>query len=183
MAARRRALGALCIASIIGLAVTSAAGCGGSDGAEPAPSQSATPPAPAGSSPSPGPGAAPAEPAPPSERPAVRVSFKLDPALTAGVYLGERWVSPPVFQALPQGGDAFHVEARAEAPGLSGAPVTWTASDAGAVAVAPADSPQVKITISRPGRVALTVRVGAESTTLDIEAAQASGLWQVTFSE
>jgi hypothetical protein len=112
-------------------------------------------------------------------RPTPRVSFKLDPVLTSGVYMGERWVSPPVFQAAAQTGSAFHVAARVEV----GEPVTWSPSDPGAVSVSPAGDRQVEIAVVHPGRSTLTVAAGADSNILTIDAVHQDGRWLVTFSE
>lgn len=177
MDARGRALAALRAAAWLGVlacAGPALVGCGGgegeapSGGAAPGPQEPSAPPdAPA-----------PAQPAP---RPTVRVAFKLDPALTGGVYMGERWVSPPVFRAAAQQGSVFRVEARVERP--DGTAATWTPSDPDAVAALPATGRQVELVISRPGHSALTVRVGEHATTLAVEGVHQDGRWLVTFSE
>jgi hypothetical protein len=114
----------------------------------------------------------------------VRVAFKLDPALTRGAYLGDRWVSPPVFQAAAQTGSTFRVDARVErAPAGPAEDATWTAGDGDAVAVAPAQGRQVEIAVSRPGRSTLTVVAGGDATVLTVDAVHAEGRWFVTFSE
>jgi hypothetical protein len=178
MGARRRALAALRLAASRGVLAGAAAAlvaCGPDGGANPGPAAGGAPPEPAAPVPAPAPAPAP--------RPPVRIAFKLDPALTGGAYLGERWVSPPVFEAAAQTGAAFRVEARVEAPADGAAPVTWTPSDPGAVSVSPADGRRVEIAVRRPGRAALSVTAGAHSTTLAIEAVHEGGRWLVTFSE
>jgi hypothetical protein len=185
MGTRRRTLAALETAAsllVIACATSALGACGG--GPEPGaplggggPPGDAAPPAPA---PDPAPQSAPSPPAP---RPPVRVSFKLDPVLTGGLYMGERWVSPPVFQAAAQTGSTFRVEARAEVVGGSAAPFTWAPSDPDAVAVSPQGGRHVEILVSRPGRSAHSVSAGADSTSLAIDAVQADGRWLVTFSE
>jgi hypothetical protein len=115
---------------------------------------------------------------------AVRVSFKLDPRLTDGVYMGERWVSPATFHAATQTGSAFSNEARVEhAAGGSPASATWTASDPAAVGIAPASGRQVQITVFRPGRSTLTVTVGEDAAILTVDAAHTNGTWVVTFRQ
>jgi hypothetical protein len=184
MGARRRTLAAReLVASLSAIAAAVALGaCGPGDGAEPgAPPDGAAPQD--GAAPAPPPQAVPdPEPSPPPARPPVRVSFKLDPALTSGVYMGERWVAPPVFQAAAQTGGTFRQEARVEVGG-SGAFATWTPSEPDSVSVSATAGPQVEIAVFRPGRSALTVSLGGESTTLTIDAVHRDGRWLVTFSE
>ncbi len=43
---------------------------------------------------------------------AIHVSFKLDPGLTRGTYMGERWISPPSYDSVQTGG-TYTVEVRA----------------------------------------------------------------------
>jgi hypothetical protein len=109
------------------------------------------------------------------------VSFKLDPRLTDGVYMGERWVSPATFHAATQVGSTFSNAARVEH--ASHAPAEWTPSDPGAVAVAPASGRQVEITVLRPGRSTLTVTVGEDAAIVTVDAAHTNGTWVVTFRQ
>jgi hypothetical protein len=186
MGPRGRAFAALRAAASLVLlgSLATAAACGGGDGGgDPGPAAGeagGAPVAPAAPGPSPD---APSAP-PPAPRPAVRVAFKLDAVLTRGVYMGERWVAPPVFEAAAQAADVFRQEARIErAPAGAVADATWNASDAGAVAVSPTAGREVAISVSHPGRSTLTVAVGADSTVLTVDAVLADGRWLVTFSE
>jgi hypothetical protein len=165
---------------VISLAAAPAAGCGTDDGSDPAPPADATgagdPAAPAPGAP-PAPAAAPAPaPAPPAA-PRLRVWFKLDPRLTDGAYMGERWVSPPRYHAAAQAGSTFSAQARVEQQ-----TATWTPSD-GAVAVLPAAGRQVDITISSPGRSTLTVAAGEDTATVTVDATHANGTWLVIFTQ
>jgi hypothetical protein len=181
MGAGRRALAALRLAASVGLLAGASAAlvvCGPDGGAGPGPAAGDPPQEPA----APAPSAEPAPPPPPA-RPPLRVSFKLDPVLTGGAYMGERWVSPPVFQAAAQEGSTFRVEARAEVAGDPNAAFTWTPSDPDAVSASPAGGGRVELAVSRPGRSTLTVAAGAEATTLTIDAIHEDGRWLVTFSE
>lgn len=74
------------------------------------------------------PGAAPADAAParaganvaaPASTQHVKVAFQLDPALTQGLYLGQRWVTPPVFD-FAQPGAQFVVRAKAQRTDAAG---------------------------------------------------------------
>lgn len=124
--------------------------------------------------------------APAPSEPVLRVAFKLDRRLTDGLYMGDRWVSPPTYQALPQTTPTFTAEARIEpAPSGTSAAVAWTPSDPEGVAVAPAtaDGHEVVITVTRPGASTLTVSSGEDETVVEIEAQLDSGTWHVTFRQ
>jgi hypothetical protein len=99
-------------------------------------------------------------PAPPAG--AVELWFRLDPRLTTGLYMGERWVSPPVF-SIALDADGF-VEARARCLDPGGAEAdaiaTWTPADAGLVVVTPPQGRQVRIAIARAGESALRITCG-----------------------
>jgi hypothetical protein len=99
------------------------------------------------------------------------VSFKLDPRLTQGLYMGDRWVSPPTYvgataqdtvEARVQGLDA-QGKARSVKP-------EWIPADPGMVAVTPALGDQVKITVRRAGESKLNVVSAGVSKELSIKA-------------
>lgn len=110
------------------------------------------------------------------------LSFKLDPRMTSGVHIGERWVSPPTYSGT---GDARSVGmvARARAVEGDGTPSpavpTWTASEPDMVDVSPDEGEQVRITVWRPGDSTLTVSSGAASRTLVVKAAERGGALRV----
>jgi FKBP-type peptidyl-prolyl cis-trans isomerase FklB len=72
----------------------------------------------------------------------IKMSFKLDPRLTRGRYMGDRWVSPPTYTGVRQEGKEYAVEARAEGLDAKGRPMRispeWIPSDPGMVTVSPA---------------------------------------------
>lgn len=103
----------------------------------------------------------------------IEVFFKLDPRLTRGLYMGDRWVSPPTYMGAPQPGNEFTVEAKAH--GLShGVPVEispqWVPSDPDMVTVSPGRGPEVKITVRRAGQSTLGVAAPGFFKTLVIKA-------------
>lgn len=99
----------------------------------------------------------------------IKVSFKLDPSLTRGMYMGDRWVSPPTY-ATSQAGKTSTIEARVE--GLDkGISPTWTPSDSKMVKVAPQEGQKVTITVLRAGQSNLKVTSQGGSKTLSIKAA------------
>jgi hypothetical protein len=94
-----------------------------------------------------------------------QVSFKLDPRLTRGLYMGERWVSPPTYSGV-QDGKAFTVEAR-----VQGREARWIPSDPEMVAVSPSQGQEVTITVKRAGQSRLRVASDGVSKELAIKAA------------
>lgn len=148
-------------------------------------------PPPAGSVPGP----VRAVPSPPPERPQVRVlgknldrlkvSFKLDPRLTQGLHMGERWVSPATHVATGRG-SLVTVAARASGVDAQGRPFkspTWSPAQPDMVAVSPEQGAQVEITVLRPGESTLTVSGGGATKTLKVKAVEQAGVWQVDISQ
>lgn len=127
---------------------------------------------------------APADPAS-REVAGITVSFKLDPRLTKGVYMGERWVSPPTYSRV-QDGDSLVVHARAAVRDARGSPVqvsaTWTPADSEIVAVAPGEGHEVRLTVRRPGATSVTVAHGERSKTLKVYAVEERGHLRVDIS-
>jgi hypothetical protein len=86
---------------------------------------------------------------------AIKVSFKLDPRITRGMYMGDRWVSPPTYTAAAQAGKEITIDARVEGldPGgkLKASTPSWIAEDPDMVLVSPDKGRQVTITVRRAG--------------------------------
>src|SRR3990172_7557969 len=78
------------------------------------------------------------------------ISFKLDPSITRSQYMGDRWVSPPVYTSTLQSGDRATVEASVRGFDAAGRQVPiearWSPADPAMVSVTPADGSVVKIT-------------------------------------
>ncbi len=111
----------------------------------------------------------------------IKVSFKLDPSLTRGMYMGDRWVSPPTYTAS-QSGKTSTIEARVE--GLDkGISPTWTPSDPKMVTVSPQQGQQVTITVLRAGQSNLKVASQGVSKTLSIKAEYQNDDMQVEISQ
>ena len=85
----------------------------------------------------------------------IKVSFKLDPRLTRGMYMGERWVSPPIYSRVQEPGKPLTVDARVEGRDVQGRPVNinprWIASDPDMVSVSPARGGAFNILVERAG--------------------------------
>jgi hypothetical protein len=79
----------------------------------------------------------------------IDVTFMLDPRISRGIYLGDRWLSPPYLRVGE--GEPVTVEARAYALDAAGQPTTiaptWTPTDPGMVTVTPARGNEVGITV------------------------------------
>jgi hypothetical protein len=103
----------------------------------------------------------------------IDILFKLDPRLTKGLYMGDRWVSGPTYSGAQQ--DAFTVEVRAQGLDFNGQPVTtepeWIATDPDMVTIAPRRGDLVTITVRRAGvsRVRVTVPGQSEDTAMFTE--------------
>jgi len=90
----------------------------------------------------------------------IKVSFKLDPRITRGMYMGDRWISPPTYVGVGEGRE-MTVEARAEGLDAKGNPMDvspeWMPANPGMVAVSPAQGKEVKITVRSGGQSSLKV--------------------------
>jgi FKBP-type peptidyl-prolyl cis-trans isomerase FklB len=99
----------------------------------------------------------------------IKISFKIDPRLTRSMYMGDRWVSPPIFTPARQGKTAT-VEASADGLDATGkrARITpqWIPTDPGMVEVTRGQGDQVQITVKRPGQS--KVKVVAQGVTKEL---------------
>lgn len=114
------------------------------------------------------------------------VAFRLDPELTRGMYLGDRWVSPPSYYFAQQGtqfvvqAKAQNIDARGERVDLSG---DWASADPGMVAVTHLKAGEVTIVVRHPGQSNLTVSMGDGSKVLHIRAKQVDDAMQVEITQ
>jgi FKBP-type peptidyl-prolyl cis-trans isomerase len=97
---------------------------------------------------------------------ALRIGFKLDPRTTQGLYMGERWVSPPKYNSADTA-TSVTVEARAAALDAQGRPrhvvATWMPADPKYVSVTPKGG---TVTFVVNGEGESTIRVAAEGQAL-----------------
>jgi len=117
----------------------------------------------------------------------IAVSFKQDPRLTKGLYMGERWVSPPLYQPAVQEGKTLTVEARVHGVDAKGnkmkiAP-TWTPSDSEMVTVTPGEGSDVKIAVKRAGKSTLKVSAPGVSKELSIKATEEGDVLRVEIAQ
>ena len=114
------------------------------------------------------------------------VSFRLDPSLTRGLYLGDRWVSPPKYH-FAQAGTRFivqskvqRIDTRGERSDVSG---NWRTSDHGMIDVIPTQRGEVTIVINGPGESTVTASTAVGSKVLNIRAWQVADAMQVEITQ
>lgn len=102
----------------------------------------------------------------------IELAFKLDPRLTDGLYLGERWVSPPVFSATLVAGGYVEARARCLAPsgGTSGEAAGWSVRGPDAFSVERARGEEVRLRVWGPGAGVVVVACGARTRELRVDA-------------
>ncbi len=104
----------------------------------------------------------------------IELEYKMDPRVTKGLYMGERWITPPTYVITL---DNFEV--RAHGVDAKGGAVEirpqWIPSDPDMVTVTPGEGSQVKITVKRAGESRLQVKAGGVSKELAIKAEHISG--------
>lgn len=127
-----------------------------------------------------------AQTAKPSPLRSIQVAFKLDNRLTQGLYMGERWVSPPTYN---HAGTATSVTVDARATGVDtrGAgkaiAATWVSADPERVTVTPAQGNVVAITVHGAGESSVKVMAGGRTRELTIKARHVSGVLQVEITQ
>jgi len=115
------------------------------------------------------------------------VSFKVDPRLTKGLYMGDRWVSPPTFTSTFQEGKETTVEARVPGVDAKGNKMKikpkWTPSDPEMVTVTPGEGSDVKIAVKRAGKSTLKVAAPGASKELSIKATEEGDVLRVEITQ
>ncbi|MBI4463519.1 MAG: FKBP-type peptidyl-prolyl cis-trans isomerase [Acidobacteria bacterium] len=114
----------------------------------------------------------------------IQLSYKLDPQLTRGLYMGERWVSPPTYVGTI-GQDIVEVRAQGlDAKGMKLAiSPRWIPSDPEMITVTPSEGNEVKIAVHRPGESKLQVTSQGISKELAIKAEHKSEAIQVEIAQ
>lgn len=116
----------------------------------------------------------------------IKVTFKVDPAITKGLYMGDRWASPPTYTRV-QEGKTCTVEARVQGVGAKGKAVKirprWVPADPKMVTVSPGEGSEVKITVQRDGQSKLMVVSPGVSKELSIKAAYLDNAIRVEISQ
>ncbi len=100
----------------------------------------------------------------------IEIEYKMDPRVSRGLYMGERWITPPTYITTLD-----NVEIRARGVDAKGATVAirpqWIPSDPEMVMVTPSEGSQAKITVKRAGESRLEVKAGGVSKELAFKAA------------
>jgi len=116
----------------------------------------------------------------------ITISFKLDPRITRGSYMGDRWVSPPTYARVGEEKE-LTVDAKVRGLDAKGRPKdispTWTPSDPDMVTVTPGQGNQVLITVKHAGESSLTVTYGVVTKKLDIKAVRQNGGLRVDITQ
>jgi hypothetical protein len=103
----------------------------------------------------------------------IKVIFKLDPRVTQGMYMGERWISPPKYTRVQEGKKPLMIEAKAMGLDAQGkeAPINpvWTSAEPETVKVAPGQGHQVELTVLRAGETKLKIEFQGISKTLSVK--------------
>jgi hypothetical protein len=116
----------------------------------------------------------------------LHLSFKLDPRLTSGMYMGERWVSPATYTCVNAGttctieAKVLGVDSWGRGTGIS---PEWIPADPDIVSVSPGQGNAVKITVLRPGETSLTVTSAKVSKELLIRATYEGNVMQARISQ
>ncbi len=117
----------------------------------------------------------------------IKISFKLDPRLTKGVYMGERWVSPPEYIRVQEAGKELKVEARAYGVDKTGKhsliSPEWKPANTSVLRVSPTQGQSVEIIVLREGQSKLKVIFGDDSRELDVKAVRYMGALRVDISQ
>jgi len=113
------------------------------------------------------------------------VAFRLDPEVTRGLYLGERWVSPPSF-FFAQPGNRYIVRAKVQSIDSAGERIDlsgdWAASDPEMVAITRGHG-EVTIVVRKPGESDLFVSTGDGSKVLHVRAKHVDNRMEVAITQ
>jgi len=116
----------------------------------------------------------------------IEVSFKLDPRLTRGLYMGDRWVAPGTFTPPPQAKNVT-VEASARRVDAKGRRVqiqpVWRPGDPGMVEITRGRGDEVRITVKRAGESKVEVAHRGVTKQLSIKAAERGETLAVVISQ
>jgi hypothetical protein len=121
-----------------------------------------------------------------SQKPQLAVAFRLDPDLMRGLYLGDRWVSPPSF-SFAQPGKRYVVQAKLQTTDSSGEQIDlsgeWATNNPEMVAITRNDNGEVTIVVRRPGEGNVTVSAGGDSKVLHVHAKQTNDGMEVAITQ
>jgi len=102
----------------------------------------------------------------------IRISFKMNPSISQGTYVGDRWLLPPYYSV--EEGKEITVEAIAQGFDAQGKLINisaaWEASDPAMITISPNKGSKVELTILKAGKSELRVAFEGISKKLPIKA-------------
>jgi FKBP-type peptidyl-prolyl cis-trans isomerase len=105
----------------------------------------------------------------------IEFSFRVDPRVAKGLYMGDRWISPPTF-SISQPLEGAAVDARASGKDRAGKELAikprWVPEDPEMVGVTPSEGGDVRIAVRRAGKSRVLVSTDEASSELTIKAVQ-----------
>ena len=119
-------------------------------------------------------------------QPQLAVAFRLEQELTRGMYLGDRWVSPPTY-FFAQPGTRFVVQAKPQQIDKRGERIDvsgeWSTNNPAMVSVAHRKDGEVTIVVEQPGDATVKVTTGNGSKLLKVHATQLADAMQVAIDQ
>ena len=116
----------------------------------------------------------------------IYVSFKLDPRITQGMYMGDRWVSPSTYTRVGEGKTCI-IEAIASVFDDKGKPISvnpeWIADDEKMVTILPVKGNLVKITVNSAGQSSLRVIYGGNTKKMVVKSSYKYNALQVEITQ
>ena len=114
------------------------------------------------------------------------VSFRLDRAVTSGLFLGERWVSPAVFH-FAQPGTQYVVQAKLQSVDAQDDYVdldgSWSTDDPEMIAITRNEDGGVTLRVRRAGEARVFAASGKETKALGVQARRTADAMDVVISQ
>ena len=102
----------------------------------------------------------------------IKISFKMNPSITQGTYVGDRWISPPYYNV--EEGKEITVEAVAKGLTAQGKLINinavWQSSNPAMITISPNKGVKVELTILKEGKSELKVTFEGISKKLPVKA-------------
>ena len=114
-----------------------------------------------------------------------KISFKMNPSITRGIYVGDRWISPPYYSV--EEGKEITVEAVVQSVDAKGKLIAisaaWEAGDPAMITISTDKGPKVNLTILKEGQSELRVTFGGISKRLPVKSWYKDNAIHVEISE
>ena len=116
----------------------------------------------------------------------IRVAFRLDPDVTRGHFLGERWVSPPTFE-FAQPGRQYTTHAKLQTVGEDGTKTDvtgdWSTDAPRMIAISHDAVGQVTIVVREAGEGQLVASAAGQRKILKVRATRTDDAMEVAFAQ